>query len=71
MSGDAPSKTNHQTRKCGNCMWWSHIEGIVSEQLGGCRGAPPHVNDHDNYARWPVTGENDWCGAFRMKEPGQ
>lgn len=58
-------------RKCANCMWWVRIDGIVSERVGGCYGAPPQVGLHDNYARWPVTNESNWCGAFRMKEPSE
>lgn len=68
-----------QSRKCCNCMWWEHIEDIVTESLGKCRGAPPQPPPNggsfgfplDGYCLWPVSRGEDWCGSFRMKEPGQ
>ena len=64
------TETTEQTRKCSNCMWWvSGIEGIAifapnGSPLGICRGAAPSPS-------WPSTTADDWCGSFRMKEPGQ
>ena len=67
------TETTEQTRTCSNCMWWEHIEEIVSQRLGSCHGGPPSVTivSGPNYRQWPVTEELEWCGSFRMKEPGQ
>ena len=61
--------TPEQTRKCSNCMWWD--ENPLVPDLGECRGAPPHPSP-DGYGHFfPKTDWDDWCGSFRMKEPGQ
>ena len=61
------TETTEQTRKCSNCMWWE--SPINDWHKGICRGAPPTMGTHDFV--WPVTTGIDWCGSFRMKEPGQ
>ena len=49
--------TPEQTRKCANCMWWK--DPIADLSAGLC-------------IRWmDVTGPDQVCGSFRMKEPGQ
>ena len=61
--------TPEQTRKCSNCMWWElwelYSDGFTEGAVGVCRGAPPTSNI------FPHTRADDWCGSFRMKEPGQ
>jgi hypothetical protein len=54
-----------QTRKCSNCMWWKPIITVRGEQ-GECVGGPPFRD-----FQWPLTSSANWCGSFRMKEPGQ
>jgi len=65
--------TPEQTRKCSNCMWWD--DEPPRPGLGMCRGAPPQfvylAGRPDPEPHWPTTAYNDWCGSFRMKEPGQ
>lgn len=53
-------------RKCSNCMWWQKGEN----KWGVCRGGPPHMGQGYQIARWPWTANDDWCGSFRMKDPG-
>lgn len=61
--------TPEQTRKCSNCMWWKR-DGGESCVVGLCFGAPP-VRSTCGGAGRAVTHASDWCGSFRMKEPGQ
>lgn len=60
--------TPEQTRKCSNCMWWI----ADCNAWGECRGGPPTPRfAPQEVGQWPWTMQNDWCGSFRMKEPGQ
>lgn len=69
--GIALTEPPEQTRKCSNCMWWDR-EGVVR---GLCKAAPPSVTRNDCRGNleplWPKTRDRDWCGSFRIKEPGQ
>lgn len=60
------TETTEQSRKCSNCMWWAD-----HSDRGECRGAPPIIFADDRSGRWPTTYAYQWCGSFRMKEPGQ
>lgn len=57
---------SEQTRKCSNCMWWEPWDS----RFGDCHGSPPTGTTQGGRI-WPQTREHDWCGSFRMKEPGQ
>lgn len=64
------SKALASTRKCSNCMWWDERRFLPG--VGRCKGAPPSaLNEPHPVAVWPQTMADDWCGSFRMKEPGQ
>lgn len=67
------SKALESTRKCSNCMWWTgKVVGKVAYS-GNCKASPPTpVYDGDRPTTvWPRTQHDDWCGSFRMREPGQ
>lgn len=58
-------------RKCANCMWWDR-DGPFWKEWRECHGAPPvlHAASNNSLRRdWPKTNPDDWCGAFRFKEP--
>lgn len=62
------TETTEQSRKCSNCMWWDALDFTL--ERGFCHGAPP-LRSANGGADWPQTRCRDWCGSFRMKEPGQ
>ena len=63
------TETTEQTRKCFNCMWWETPDREANN-LGVCKGSPPSLLG-DGTVGWPITFRQQWCGSFRMKEPGQ
>jgi hypothetical protein len=71
------SDTPEQSRKCSNCMWWVEHGPWVrwGEARGQCRAGPPitapNSPTEDEHVHWPMTHATNWCGSFRMKEPGQ
>ena len=57
-------------RACRNCMWWVELGGD-QDGVGDCRALPPQIvvySDDGEDCRWPVTNDEEWCGAFRMTE---
>jgi hypothetical protein len=66
----ACGKGRHMTeRKCANCMWWWNADEFGLR--GDCRAIPPQWPDRHGGVVWPRTYSDDWCGAFRMKEPSE
>jgi hypothetical protein len=57
------------SRACRNCQWWieSTVPDPVLEGLRSCKGGPPTAS-YEMLRLWPVTGPDDWCGAFRIAE---
>lgn len=65
---EVPKSTGGEN--CNNCKYWFELkEESEATQLplfGKCKKNPPTmlVQDDKTYAGHPVTGENDWCGAW-------
>ena len=60
---------------CFNCRYWFELketEEAPDKQMplfGKCKKNPPAmlVQDDKTYSGHPITGENDWCGAWGQK----
>lgn len=53
---------NDEDITCATCAWWAQID---DSDLGQCRLYAPRPKDHNrDSTRWPVTGDDDWCGEW-------
>ncbi len=59
---------------CTNCRWWAArpagAPAATSPPFGDCRAEAPIASPiPDKLAgRWPVTRNQDWCGAWSRAE---
>jgi hypothetical protein len=62
-----PRPNDEEKRNCcRNCIYWlPKNENDFGDQIGICRHNPPVGGDEFSKATWPITEENDWCGAYR------
>lgn len=56
-------------RRCDKCRWWS----LWCLNQGRCRRNPPTLDPRMSESGvpagvWPLTCDNDWCGAFDRKD---
>jgi hypothetical protein len=59
-------KTNFdmlELKACQVCRFWQQTSGTD----GHCRRRSPRASRDGNYARWPITKADDWCGEIRVK----
>ena len=52
------------TRACKTCQWWD-APALGDGLLGYCHGSPPTAI-RDAVSEWPVTEDQDWCGAHQI-----
>ena len=50
--------------RCENCRFWS----FTSKDNGLCRFNPPVIIHEIDYAQWPVTYKDSWCGKFAKED---
>ena len=57
---------------CADCQYWQQIQ--PDSITGECRQKSPVLvagmaQDHKGLSRiWPLTGSDDWCGDFLLRE---
>ena len=52
-----------EERRCDTCQWWT----VFHAELGTCRGAPPmpaSTRGEGRFGVWPLTNNDEWCGAW-------
>ena len=49
--------------RCGDCDFWNY----AGKDNGSCRLNPPVIVHENDYARWPVTDKDSWCGQFQPR----
>ena len=49
---------------CGSCRWWAKSDLVPGR--GWCHRHPPTVRQAGLGFMFPETGEEDWCGEWRV-----
>ena len=57
--------------QCGECKYWVYVSRM-ERAYGECRRHPPSISQgQENFGVWYWTLEDEWCGEFRPKLPGE
>ena len=57
---------------CCSCRYWDRREPEGDNDpclVGHCRRDPPVVVDPIQPGAWPITSDDDWCGAWELNDP--
>jgi hypothetical protein len=57
---------------CASCSWWQRLPRDVHNpyKCGECRVSPPTASQNRDEPGpcWPLSREDDWCGAFKYDD---
>ena len=58
-------------KNCGNCHYFRNVEDAEDEdgkklehKIGTCNRKAPTIVDENNFAIFPVTTDDEWCGEY-------